>query len=188
MYLYHYFENQRGPFLTTSDLSHSAAVDVLSEIQKTNPNLVHPDMNWFLTRRRELESRVREQFIQKGGKPIRQVPHHMTVENCDYMKTWYLEPCSVKIHISEFDINTISFTYGDMFPVFNPRLDNGEEYRNQVYTYDEIVKIIKKYGLPQFADKKHEFASECYVEACIWSDEIVIPYREKLINTINYTI
>ena len=181
MYLYHYFEKERGPFLTTSDLSYNEAVDVLLEINKTNPNLVHPDMDWFLTRRRKLENVVRQQFIQKGGKPIRQVPHHMTVENCDYMKTWYLEPCYLKIHISEFDVSTISFTYGDMFPVFNTRLDKGEEYRNQVYTYDEIVKIIEKYGLPQSPAKQHEFKSECYVEACIWSDEVVNFYREKYI-------
>ena len=179
MYLYHYFEKSRGPFLTLSDLSKENAAKILNDLKNENSNLVPPDIEWFLNRRYELEKIVYKKFIKKGGKPIRKCPHHLTVEKCEYLKTWYLEPCYVKIHISEFDFNTVSFTYGDMFPVFNPRLDNGEEYRNKVYNYKEIIDLIEKYGLPQLSDRQYEFDAECYIEACVWSDSPINNYREN---------
>ena len=54
-----------------------------------------------------------------------------------------------KIPIEKFDIRTISFTYGDSHPTFSDRVNDGKEYRKKLYTYDEILEVIKKYGLPQ---------------------------------------
>lgn len=182
MYLYHYFERSRGPFKAISDLPNEDAVEVLSNIRKTNPDLVHPNMLWFLNRRRELEAAVRDMFIEKGGKPVRLYPHYMTVERADSMKTWYLEPECLKIDITEFNLESVSFTYGDMFPVFNPNLDDGREYRKQVYKYDEIVEIIEKYGYPQEVEADPNIPVGHllkYVEAHIWSDEVIDIYRQK---------
>lgn len=178
MYLYHYFEKSRGPFRTLSDISFEKAKIILSNIKINNPSLTPPDIDSFLSRRQELETLVYQKFIEKGGEPVRKKPQHMTVEKCDYLETWYSDPDYIKIPIEEFDINKISFTYGDMFPVFNPRLNKGEEYRNEVYTYDEILVLIKKYGLPQFIDKEYEFPAECYIEACIWDDKVIDKYKK----------
>lgn len=43
----------------------------------------------------------------------------------------------------------ISFTYGDSHPTFSDRVNDGKEYRKKLYTYDEILEVIEKYGLPQ---------------------------------------
>jgi len=179
MQLYHYFERARGPFLTIMDLPYEAAVSAFAEINQTNPNLVPQDVDWFLERRRELEAIVREMFAAKGGKPRRKAPHYMTVERADCMKSWYLDPAHIQIGIEEFDPATVSFTYGDMFPVFNPRLDDGREYRRNVYTYDEIIGLIAKYGYPQQTEPPNA-PTHCrlkYVEAHIWSDKVVGAYR-----------
>ena len=186
MNLYHYFEKSRGPFLTVSDLSDENAVSVFSDIQNTNPSLVPPDIKWFLTRRRELENTVRQLFIKKGGEPKRRFPHYMTVEIADSMKAWYIEPEYLKIGIDEFDLKTVSFTYGDMFPVFNPKLNDDSEYRFNVYRYDEITEIIKKYGYPQETENIQNAPVQHllkYVEAHIWSDEIVEKYRYRWLST-----
>jgi hypothetical protein len=83
-----------------------------------------------------------------------------------------------KKHISEFDIHTVSFTYGDMFPTFSDRVTDDAEYRSQVYTYDEIIRLIDKYGLPQYKWNDPIFGQPAYVEAQIWSDDVPKKYRE----------
>lgn len=187
MYLYHYFEKARGPFLTISDLPHEKALLVLNEIQTVNVNLVNPRKEWFLHKRHELERRVRELFIRKGGKPVREHPFYMTVGEVESMSTWYMDPAVIEIHIEEFDPATVSFTYGDMFPIFNPDLDDGMEYRNTVYTYDEIVRMIQRYGYPEKIEYNlREGINQVgapmnrylkYVEAHVWSDDVAAKYR-----------
>jgi hypothetical protein len=40
-----------------------------------------------------------------------------------------------------------------------------------VYTYEEIVEIIKKYGLPQVWNEDGRYGPERYIEVQVWSDE-----------------
>ena len=63
------------------------------------------------------------------------------------METWFENVGCIKIPVSQIDLDTVSFTYGDMFPVFKRALDTGEEYWGQVYRYDEMVKLIEKTGI-----------------------------------------
>ena len=185
MRLFHYFEKSRGPFLAITELPQEEAMNILSEIARENPNLVHPNPEWFLTKRRELETIVRDKFIEKGGKPVRIAPHYMTVEKADCMNSWYNEPECIEIDVKEFDLSVISFTYGDTFPIFNNLLDNGEEYRNNVYRYDEIINIINKYGYPQETEHIQNVPMNYllkYAEAHIWSDDVVKKHREKWLN------
>lgn len=39
----------------------------------------------------------------------------------------------------------------DLFPTFSPLVNDNREYRRQIYTFEEIVKLIQKY---QFSDEK----------------------------------
>lgn len=68
------------------------------------------------------------------------------------------------------DLSTVSFTYGDSHPTFNDRVNDGKEYRKKAFTYDEIIGMIKKYGLPQDWNPDGEYGPERYVEAHVWSD------------------
>jgi hypothetical protein len=56
----------------------------------------------------------------------------------------YRRNCERTIQIDEFDISTVSFTYGDSHPTFSDRVNDGKEYRKKVYTYVEILEIIEK--------------------------------------------
>lgn len=133
-----------------------------------------------MTRRINYEELGRRLFIEKGGKPIRKAPHYMVVECCDWLNSWFIEGDFIKIPIQEFDLNTISFTYGDMHPTFSPRVNDGKEYRKKIYTYTEILEIIKKYGLPQEWNADGKFGPERYIEAQIWSDETINKYKNML--------
>jgi len=56
---------------------------------------------------------------------------------------------------------------------------DGKEYRRKLYTYDEILKIIEKYGLPQHWNDDGAHGLERYIEAHIWSDEPINKYRKQ---------
>lgn len=119
--------------------------------------------------RRELEDKVRKLFIEKGGKPVRERPHYMTLGQCQWLKEWYTDGCELSIPLSSFKYEVLSFTYGDTFPAM--RYQDGKPYRGNVYTVNEIFDIVKQYGLPQEWNKDGNLALERYIEVQVWDDE-----------------
>lgn len=177
MFLYHYFERSIGAFSNLSDLSVNEAEKVLEKIKNDRPSsqAAQRDVE-YMKRRINYEKIVRNLFIEKGGKPTRKVPHYMVVEECKWLNSWYIDGCYVKIPIEDFDLNTISFTYGDMHPTFSPIINDGKEYRKKIYSYNEILKIIEKYGLPQEWNAEGKLGPERYIEVQIWSDDTIAKY------------
>lgn len=170
MTLYHYFECVKDPLLNLSDLPLQNAQNILNDIKAANNTFAAHRDEGYLARRSELEQMVRRIFISKGGKPARKAPHYFVVEQCPWLETWYLDASYIKIPVATLDVDTISFTYGDMFPTFSPRVQDGREYRNTVYTYSEILRIIDKYGLPQLWNPNGKHGPERYIEAHVWCD------------------
>lgn len=180
MYLYHYFDNTIGPFVSLSDITMDEAKAVLNTIKETKPNAQsakrHPE---YMEDRKHYEEILMLEFAKKGGLIRRKSPHYMVDEHSPWLSTWFENSSFVKIHIEEFDKKTISFTYGDSHPVFSPRANkmDGKEYRKKLYTYDEILSIIEKYGLPQDWNDDGKYGPERYIEAHIWCDETIDKYR-----------
>lgn len=178
MTLYHYYDASTGPFRNLSDLPVEEAKSVLHAIKEEKPETrsAGRDEN-YIVRRKAFEAAAREQFLQKGGRPERQAPHFMVVEACGWLESGYENSRHLAIPIDEFDLSTLSFTYGDMLPTFSPRVNDGKEYRRQVYLYDGILKLIEKYGLPQVWNPDGKYGLERYIEVQIWSDKTVSRYR-----------
>ena len=105
----------------------------------------------------------------------------MVVEACDFLESWYEKSAFIKIDVKEFDIKTISFTYGDSHPTFSERVNDGKEYRKKLYTYEEILSIIDKYGYPQDWNKDGLYGPERYIEVHIWSDNVIKQYTKSLL-------
>jgi hypothetical protein len=168
--LYHYYERLRGPLLNLSDLPIDQAQAILNDIKAANNTFAAHRYDGYLERRQELEQLVRRMFVQKGGKPLRQAPHYFVVEACPWLETWYIDPAFVKLPVSALPKGAVSFTYGDMFPTFSPRVQDGREYRNKVYTCEEILPVIAKYGMPQQWNPGGEHGPERYIEAQVWCD------------------
>ena len=177
MYLYHYYDKSIGPFKNLSDCSQEEANKIIEKIKTEKPGAFcakrNPD---YMEKRRYYEEILRQEFLKKGGKIQRKVPHYMVVEQCDFLESWYENSKFLKISIEQFDKRTISFTYGDSHPTFSDKVNDGKEYRKKLYTYDEILEIIKKYGLPQSWNPDGKFGPERYVEVHIWSDETISEY------------
>ena len=100
----------------------------------------------------------------------------MVVEHSSWLSEWFENSAHIKIDIKEFDLKTVSFTYGDSHPTFSSRVNDGREYRKKLYTYEEILEVIKKYGLPQDWNNDGRNGPERYVEAHIWSDDVIRKY------------
>ena len=177
MYLYHYYDKAIGPFKNLSDLSIKDANRVLQEIASTKPGVQCAKRNSnYMQARIYYENILRTEFQKKGGLIFRQSPHYMVVEHSPWLSTWYENSSFIKIPIEKFDLRTISFTYGDSHPTFSDRVTDGKEYRKKLYTYDEILEVIAKYGLPQDWNGDGKFGPERYVEVHIWSDEVIGEY------------
>lgn len=178
MYLYHYYEKDSSPFLNLSDLPFEEANRILDNIKKNRPAAYcakrQPE---YMKDRLYYESVLREEFLKKGGKIKRKAPHYMIIEHSPWLSLWYEHSAYIKIPIEEFDLSTLSFTYGDSHPTFSPRVNDGKEYRKKLYTYDEILKIIEKYGLPQKWNEEGKLGPERYIEVHVWSDETIDKYR-----------
>lgn len=59
----------------------------------------------------------------------------MVVEQSQWLNDWYENSAHIKIPIEEFDLKSISFTYGDSHPTFSERVQDGKEYRKKLYPY-----------------------------------------------------
>ena len=177
MYLYHYFDKDIGPFKNISELSERDAENVMKRLAKQKGQAFCKKRNsdyWKM--RKYYEQILRKEFQKKGGKIERLVPQYMVVEECKFLESWYENSASIKIDIKDFDINTLSFTYGDSHPTFSDRVNDGKEYRKKLYTYEEILEIIKKYGYPQEWNKDGTYGPERYIEVHVWSDETLNHY------------
>ena len=177
MYLYHYYDFSRAPFLNLSDLPRDKAEELLEEIKRNSPDSMSAGRNSeYVALRLYYEEVMREKFVELGGIIKRTAPHYMVVGECEWLSTWFENSAFIKIHISEFDLQTVSFTYGDSHPTFSPRINDGLEYRKRLYDYNGILELIKKYGLPQENNPDGKNGDVRYIEAQIWSDETINKY------------
>lgn len=172
--LYHYFDKDMGPFRNLSSLPVEEALRISKQIRVDGKTFASQRSADYLTIRRDLERKVREQFIEKGGNPKNNYLHYMTLGACDWLETWYAKPSSLAISWNEFVENSISFTYGDLFPTM--RYEDNKPYRKQVYTKQEIMKVIEDFGFPQHWNRHGDKGPERYIEVQIWDDEVIKNY------------
>lgn len=179
MNLYHYYDKTIGPFKNLSDLPINEARRIMEHISRDNPESFcakrSPD---YMMYRLYYEEILRREFLKKGGIIKRHAPHYMVIGKNDFLSNWYTNSAYIEIPIENFDLRSVSFTYGDSHPTFSGKINDGKEYRGKLYTYDEILKIIDKYGLPQDWNADGNKGPERYVEAHIWTDDCVNDYIE----------
>lgn len=177
MFLYHYHEKGRPPFMNLSDLPNDDAIKLHTKLSGENKSFAARDADGqYMLQRRIVEARAYEMFVRKGGKPARKNPHYMVLgeSGADVCEAWFLDSAVIKIPLDEFDKSTLSFTYGDSFPAFKPIFDEEPEY--DLYLYDEIVRVINERGMPQFRENM-EWYEPRYIEVQVWSDETINNWR-----------
>lgn len=144
MYLYHYYDKTIGPFRNLSDLPIEQAKSVLETIKTTKPNSQSAQRHdKYIEYRRNCEKILRTEFVKKGGQISRVAPHYMVVEHSPWLYSWYENCDFIKIPIEEFDINTLSFTYGDSMPTFSEKINDGKEYRRSYIPMKKYLILSK---------------------------------------------
>lgn len=189
MNFYRYFHNIREPFLKITDIQSDNVQEYLNLI-KNNSLAVKTYNSEYLNNRLYAEKIMKEEFIKKGGKPVLDHPHYFVLENCD---NWFYQSrdnvASLAIDSNKFSKDIVSFTYGDSVPTFIPRYNDGKEYRNKIYTMDEIGEIICKYFMPQLWNLNCQHGFENYIEVQVWSDEVISDYNfensKNIYNTLD---
>ena len=175
MYLYHYYDKRSGPFKSLTALPAEQRNLILEKIKLERPDSMCAKRDLeYIEKHCRCEAILKKEFIAKGGIVEIDSPHYMVVEHSPWLSTWYEEGAFLKIPIEDFDVRKISFTYGDSMPTFSPLVNDGKEYRRQVYTYEEILQLINKYGLPQDWNDDGAHGPERYIEAHVWTDEPII--------------
>lgn len=177
MYLYHYFDKRTGPFKSLTSITEEEARKIMEDIKRERPNSQCAQRHdRYVGYRHNCEAILRKKFEERGGVVEIESPHYMVVEHSPWLSSWYEQGDFLKIPVSEFDLRTLSFTYGDSMPTFSPTIKDGKEYRHRIYTYEEILPIIDKYGLPQKWNDDGRFGPERYIEVQVWSNETIGKY------------
>ena len=180
MYLYHFFDRRTGPFRSLTNIPPEEAKAVIEKIREERPDsLCARRDDQYVQKRRNCEAILRREFAAKGGLMEKDSPHYMVVEFSPWLSTWFERSEYIRIPIEEFDLRTVSFTYGDSMPTFSDRCADGKEYRKKLYVYEEILKVIEKYGLPQDWNDDGKFGPERYIEAHVWSEMPVARYIDE---------
>jgi hypothetical protein len=174
-FLSHYYERADGPFSNLSMLPPEQAEQILEGIRRNGNRFASQRASDYLKKRLELETKIRQRFEEKGGKPKLARPHYMILGICPWLKQWYVDGQELQIKLVSLPKECLSFTYGDSFPAMNYK--DGKPYRGQVYIASELEEIIKRYGLPQQWNPDGKGGPERYIEAQIWDD---VPLKEHL--------
>ena len=93
MLLYHYYDKKIGPFKNLSDLSIEEANRVLLTIKSEKPEtMCAKRQDGYIADRRYFEKILRNEFMKKGGKIEREIPHYLVVGECPWLQSWF-EDC-----------------------------------------------------------------------------------------------
>lgn len=71
LYVYHYYDENVGPFINLSSLSDKEAEEISDRISEAGKTFASRRAVDYMVIRKELEAKARKMFIDKGGKPIR---------------------------------------------------------------------------------------------------------------------
>jgi hypothetical protein len=171
LFLYHYYDAETGPFRNLSALSIEEAQQVQRRLQQNKNMFASQRADDYIVIRSGVESYARDLFIAKGGRPTNKYPHYMTLGPCEWIKQWYQNGREVKIPLDDVEPETISFTYGDLFPTM--RFKDDKPYRGKVYLKNEILQLVDEYGWPQDWNKNGENGPERYIEVQVWDDRVI---------------
>lgn len=183
-FLYHYYETEQGPFKNITRNGLKRAQEIQNNIS-VGFNSNRPSN--YIELRFSTEKRLKELFINKGGQPKRDDPFYFTLGPSEWMRSCYKNPGTVKIPLTDFHPEQISFTYPDSMVSFQfhdePKLSLYRKKCNgKIFTIHEIEDVINKYGFPTETKWQSEesLKYDRYIEVQVWDDTFIKKHQTLL--------
>ena len=179
----HYHLADKAPFLNLSDLDESELEVVVQDLarRRKDSGLKRVVGRKYMELRRLTEVRLRELFVEAGGKPERAAPHYFCLGACEWFRRLAPDMREIVIPLSELPTDVTSLTYPDSFEAmgFGPRFGlpyTRKPYHDRAYRLEELAQLVNEHGLPNGAadedyDGYHLRPFEKFVEVQVWSDE-----------------
>lgn len=171
-YLTHYYYER--PFHSITMLDADERIRVLAEIATRRELKRRLRSEFYFEQRLRYELVMHEQFLAKGGRPQLERPHYAVLGESEIWTG--LVPNSIRIPLSTFSSDCISFTYTDSWAVYVDRTMQNHFIRRKpqyemVYRLEELPDLFEQYGWPGDRWKTEtEWEHDVYVEVQIWND------------------
>jgi hypothetical protein len=180
-YITHYYDEESDLLKNVCSYPDEIAEAFLSNLKESGKRAwLHPG---YLEERRTVETWLYDEFVKKGGKPYLKNPLYFVLgENDDFFQQKgffsHANPVKLRLLLSLFDRNTISFTYPDSMPSLAIATDTTERakpYRKpihgQVFMLKEIAEVVREYGMPGDRWKTEEYwRYDRFIEVQVWDD------------------
>jgi hypothetical protein len=181
-FITHYHLPDRAPFLNLSDLAAADLAVVLDGLATASGSARRFGPR-YMSLRRATEAKLRQLFIEAGGRPVRDSPHYFVLGESGWFRGLYPVANEVRLPLAELPSKITSFTYPDSMAAMRLGgefgLDMTEQpYHDRVFRLEELDEVIDAYGLPKpdapASYAHHQFRPfEHYIEFQVWSDEPV---------------
>lgn len=182
-FITHYHLADRKPFLNLSDLEGEEldkVIETLASKRRQDGNFNRVYGRRYMELRKKTEDKLRQLFIEAGGKPQRKSPHYFVLGGAYWFKHLCPNTKEVRIPLSFFKSESVSITYPDSFvsmgflPEFGLPHDE-RPYHGKVFKPSDLPALIAEYGMPSDDYRKdyknyvnEEF--EKFIEVQVWDD------------------
>jgi hypothetical protein len=185
----HYFRASKAPFLNLSSLAGEEALIVMAAmVQERRDGIQHrPFGRTYLEMRLVTEDRLRQKFLDAGGRPERRIPHYFVLGESPWFAGLAVDMQSLRLPIGSLPPDQTTVTWGDSFAAmevarhFDPAFES-RPYYGQLFGLADIPALAIRYGIPHPAAEVYDGlptgnVPEAFVEVQLWSDG---PIREHL--------
>jgi hypothetical protein len=177
----HYYLGDREPFLNLSDLAEPELGRVLAELRSLRTSGLRRVFGArYMQLRRLTEARLREQFVEVGGRPERLAPHYFVLGESPWYRDLSPDMCCIRLSVSNLPSDVTSLTYPDSFTAMGLGRQFGlphdpKPYHECVYRLEDLERVVTAFGLPEdhpdddYTGYQHR-PFEKYIEVQLWSD------------------
>lgn len=169
----HYYLREIGPFRSLSELPAGSEdpvfLDLLTRYQR-DPGYRRRYGRNYIGVRREVEARLRELFVARGGKPRRRYPFYLVLGESPWFRDLNVSHSELRILLSELDPEVTSLTYPDSFIALTR---DDKPYYNKIFLLSEVSELVTRFRFPENDhtipyEGYWETDFELYIEVQIW--------------------
>jgi hypothetical protein len=192
-FITHYHYPDKQPFQNLMSVEENERMKIANELneryERGETQRAFP--YWYFIQREKAEQRLRESYIERGGKPELAVPYYFMLGHSEKFEQIYKGNFKkIKLSIPA-DFPNLHFSIGDSLWTFAKSEQPNQHWENQwfqgkLYNYNETVDILKKLEIDPSCQHSLREKKVGFVEALIWSDkdlQELLEYNKHVFNS-----